>query len=170
MYRYLLAIIFIVWILVIPAAAQEASLTYEAKADDGSKISFKVAVDKDDVPVMIITDKKDRMITAVELHFEISTPYAYPFHMDCGFASIILDQDFHTDALQSEYLDVNLKYYTTIKREKCKYFLDQDKGIKTATVRIYMEDFPIDQVDSLLGAVDGLFREDRQENFNKVFK
>ena len=95
MYRYLLAVIFIAGILAVPAAAQEDSITYEAKADDGSKISFKVSVDKDDVPVMIITDKKDRMITAVELHFEISTPYAYPVQMDCGFASIILDQDFH---------------------------------------------------------------------------
>ena len=170
MYRYLLAVIFIAGILAVPAAAQEDSITYEAKADDGSKISFKVTVDKDDVPVMIITDKKDRMITAVELHFEISTPYAYPVQMDCGFASIILDQDFHGDALQSEYLDIKLKYYTTVKREKCKYFLDQDKGIQAVTVRIPMEDFPIDQVDRLAGTVDGLFREDRQENFDKVFK
>lgn len=170
MRSYLLAAIFITAVLVIPAGAMEDTITYEATGGDDSTISFSVTVDQEDYPVMTIRDRKDRFIISAELDFDVSDPYRYPVKSECGHANLLLDQDFHMDALQSEYLDVTLKYYTTVKREKCKYFLNKEKGIRTVTARIYLEDFPIDQVTNLMGAVDGLYREDRQENFDKAFK
>jgi hypothetical protein len=166
MIRILLAAIIVIGTTTAPTWAMEDAITYDGTADDDTTIAFMITVDEDELPVMTITDEEDRFIVAAELDFEVSDPYRYPVRSDCGYARILLDQDFHMDASQSEYLDVRLTYHTTIKREKCKYYLDKEKGLQTVVVRIYLADFPVDQVTNLLGAVDGLYREDRQENFD----
>jgi hypothetical protein len=170
MFRTILTAGLVAGIMMTPLWAMEDRVTYEGTADDGTTIGFMVTVNADGLPIMTITDKEDRYIVAAQLDFDVSDAYKYPILSECGYANILLDQDFYTDALQAEYLDISLQYHTTIKRENCKYFLDKQKGIQRVGVRIDMEDFPIDQATELLGAVDGLYREDRQPNFNKLLK